>query len=355
MVRARGRLRQRRWARLDPPRRPIHRRDQRPTRPGPATLAGLLARGKSGQRSRGGPRGPRGTRTGKGTAMTRPVLAAVDASVRSRAAAHWAAQEAGRRGAPLRLLHAWPYLGRRANDLVKMDDLEMGAQTMLGDIVQELAAAYPGVAVSSALVPDSAIDGLTEAAEEGQLLVIGTRGLGGFRGLLVGSVSLGVAGRSKTPVVLVREGGPALESPEPEVTVGFDALEPADAVLEFAFEEAQLRGARVRVVHGWELPPTYGYAGWVPVETERQELGALAVGMVADAVAPWREKYPRTLVLEDVRTGGGAAALVEASAQSDLVVVGRRRRAINIGPKLGSVAHAVIHHAQSPVAVVPHD
>jgi len=287
--------------------------------------------------------------------MTRPVLAAVDASVRSRAAAHWAAQEAGRRGAPLRLVHAWPYLGRKVNDLVKMDELEMGAQTMMGDVAQELAAAYPGVAVSSELVPDAAIDGLTAVAEQGQLLVIGTRGLGGFRGLLVGSVSLGVAGRSKTPVVLVREGGPAPESAEPEVTVGFDALEPADAVLEFAFEEAQLRGARVRVVHGWELPPTYGYAGWIPVESERQELGALAVGMVADAVAPWREKYPRTLVLEDVRTGGGAAALVEASAQSDLVVVGRRTRALNIGPKLGSVAHAVIHHAQAPVAVVPHD
>ncbi|RKE17702.1 universal stress protein [Streptomyces sp. TLI_171] len=287
--------------------------------------------------------------------MTRPVLAAVDASVRSRAAAHWAAQEAGRRGAPLRLLHARPFLGRKANDLVKIEDLEASAQSMLGDVVQELAAAYPGVAVSAELVPDAAIDGLAEAAEQGQLLVIGTRGLGGFRGLLVGSVSLGVAGRSATPVVLVREGRPELPSHEPEVTVGFDALEPADSVLEFAFEEAQLRGARVRVVHGWELPPTYGYAGWIPVESEREELGALAVGMVAEAVAPWRAKYPRTLVLEDVRTGGGAAALVEASAQSDLVVVGRRHRTLGLGTRLGSVAHAVIHHAQSPVAVVPHD
>ncbi|MEV7211610.1 universal stress protein [Kitasatospora cineracea] len=287
--------------------------------------------------------------------MTRPVLAAVDASVRSRAAAHWAAQEAGRRGAPLRLLHAWPYLGRKANDLVKAEDLEGGARSMLGDVAKELAAAYPGLEVTGELVPDAAIDGLTAAAEQGQLLVIGTRGLGGFRGLLVGSVSLGVAGRSASPVVLVREGRPEPQSHEPEVTVGLDALEPDDAVMEFAFQEAQLRDARVRVVHGWELPPVYGYAGWIPVETEQQELGALAVGMVAEAVAPWRAKYPRTLVLEDVRTGGGAAALVEASEQSDLVVVGRRRRTLGLGSKLGSVAHAVIHHAQAPVAVVPHD
>ncbi|MFF4341931.1 universal stress protein [Kitasatospora sp. NPDC001540] len=287
--------------------------------------------------------------------MTRPVLAAVDASVRSRAAAHWAAQEAGRRGAPLRLLHAWPYLGRKANDLVKAEDLEGGARSMLDDVAGELAAAYPGLDVSGELVPDAAIDGLTAAAEQGGLLVIGTRGLGGFRGLLVGSVSLGVAGRSATPVVLVREGRPDPVAHEPEVAVGLDALEPDDAVLEFAFEAARLRGARVRVVHGWELPPAYGYAGWIPVETEQRELGALAAGTVAEAVAPWREKYPRTLVLEDVRTGGGAAALVEASGQADLVVVGRRRRPLGLGSKLGSVAHAVIHHAQSPVAVVPHD
>ncbi|MEV4561067.1 universal stress protein [Kitasatospora sp. NPDC049285] len=286
--------------------------------------------------------------------MTRPVLAAVDASVRSRAAAHWAAQEAGRRGAPLRLLHAWPYLGRKANDLVKAEDLATGALTMLDEVAQELTAAYPGLAVSTDLVSDAAIDGLSEAAEQGQLLVIGTRGLGGFRGLLVGSVSLGVAGRSETPVVLVREGRPEPEEREPEVVVGLDALEPAVPVMEFAFEEAALRGARVRVVHGWELPPVYGYAGWIPVETERQELGTLAAGMVAEAVAPWREKYPRTLVLEDIRTGGGAAALVEASAQADLVVVGRRVRGLPLRTRLGSVAHAVIHHAESPVAVVPH-
>ncbi|MDR3032894.1 MAG: universal stress protein [Kitasatospora sp.] len=118
--------------------------------------------------------------------MTRPVLAAVDASVRSRAAAHWAAREAGRRGVPLRLLHAWPYLGRKANDLVKAEDLEGGARSMLGDVAKELAAAYPGLEVTGELVPDAAIDGLTAAAEQGQLLVIGTRGLGGFRGLLVG-------------------------------------------------------------------------------------------------------------------------------------------------------------------------
>ncbi|MFJ5228999.1 universal stress protein [Kitasatospora sp. NPDC088391] len=286
--------------------------------------------------------------------MTRPVLAAVDASVRSRAAAHWAAQEAGRREAPLRLLHARPFLGRKANDLVALDDLEAGARSMLDEVAQELTAAYPGLEVGSELVPDAAIDGLVETAGQGQLLVIGTRGLGGFHGLLVGSVSLGVAGRSTSPVVLVREGRPEPESHEPEVTVGFDALEPADAVLEFAFEAAQLRGARVRVVHGWELPPVYGYAGWVPVETERTELGSLAETMVAEAVAPWREKYPRTLVLEDVRTGGGAAALVEASAKSDLVVVGRRTRPMPLGTRLGGVTHAVIHHAQAPVAVVPH-
>ncbi|MFE9426375.1 universal stress protein [Kitasatospora sp. NPDC006697] len=295
--------------------------------------------------------------------MTRhPVLAAVDTSARSRMAALWAAEEAARRGAPLRLVHAWPFPVSDPEH-PRDADLRHGAQAMLDEAVAMVRKAEPTVEVTGALVLDVAVDGLLVAAggEAGaevgaevgaELLVLGTRGLGGFHGLLVGSVSLAVASRAELPVVLVREEPPTDPA---ELVVGLDVGEPAPAVLEFAFTQAASMGLPLRVVHGWELPPMYGYAGWLPSEEEHHELGSAAAKLVAEAVAPWREQHPEVQVIPDVRAGGGAGALMLAAEHAALLVVGRRTRAHQFGARLGSVAHAVIHHAPAPVAVVPHD
>ncbi|WP_344439732.1 universal stress protein [Kitasatospora nipponensis] len=296
--------------------------------------------------------------------MNRPVLAAIDTPERSGAAAHWAAAEALRRGAPLRLLHAWPNSGN--GDQLLLADLREAARRMLDGLADELRAAHPGVEVATSVVAGAAVDALLRAATECELLVLGTRGLGGFHGLLVGSVSLSTVGRCDTPVVLVRAEMPpnpraaqhaVPRDAVPEVVVGLDPQVPAGPVLDFAFEEAARRGAPVHVVHGWETPPTYNYgyaAGWVPSQEDRRLLETLATRLVSDALAPWREKYPQVLVVEDVRAGGAAGALVDAAGEAALFVVGRRDRSLGVGPRLGPVAHAVIHHAPAPVAVVPH-
>jgi nucleotide-binding universal stress UspA family protein len=283
-----------------------------------------------------------------------PVVAAVDTSARSRSAAQWAAAEALRRDTSLHLVHTWPFLGDHGTGPVKAADLQTAARTMLQEAAAEVRAAHPGLRVTESLVPDAAVDGLLTAGTDAELLVLGTRGLGGFHGLLVGSVSLAVAARAEVPVVLVREQRAAVD-PDPTVVVGVDVRRPAEAVLDFAFREAARRGARVRVVHGWDLPPMYGYAGWVPSDQERVALGEVAEKLVAEAVAPWRDRYPMLPVVADVRLGGGAQAVVLAAEGAELTVVGRTRRPHPVGVRLGSVAHAVIHHAQSPVAVVPHD
>jgi nucleotide-binding universal stress UspA family protein len=283
-------------------------------------------------------------------------MAAVDTSARSRTAAHWAAAEALRRNTALRLVHTWPFLGGPESGHLQAADLQTAARLMLREAVEEVRSAYPALEVTSTLVPDTAPDGLLAAGAHAQLLVLGTRGLGGFHGLLVGSVSLAVAGRTEVPVVLVRERQPIpAKDPGDEVVVGVDLREPAESVLDFAFREAAVRSARVRVVHGWDLPPMYGYAGLLPSEQERHELGAAAGKLVDEAVAPWRDRYPLLTVDTDVRPGGGANALVLAAEGAALTVVGRAARPHQLGTRLGPVAHAVIHHAQSPVAVVPHD
>ncbi|MFE7561878.1 universal stress protein [Kitasatospora sp. NPDC057500] len=294
--------------------------------------------------------------------MTPAVLAGVDGSPESTAAAHWAAEEALRRGAPLRLLHAWPWLTDGRASFADPEDLPVAAQRMLTGAAEDVQARYPGLTVETDVVLDAAVDGLVAAAGDAALLVLGSRGLGGFTGLLLGSVSMAVAGRAAAPVVVVRPtdpaedpaGDPAEERAVPEVVVGVDAAAPDDAVLDFAFRAAALRGARVRAVHGWDLPPAFAVVGFLPSGSEMAQLQAVEEKALADALAAHRRRHPETEVVEEARLGA-ARTLVEDSAGAALVVVGRRRRPHDIGPRLGRIAHAVLHHAQAPVAVVPHD
>ncbi|MFG3228471.1 universal stress protein [Kitasatospora sp. NPDC048194] len=284
--------------------------------------------------------------------MTSTVAAGIDGSPTSTAAARWAAEEAVRRGASLRLVHAWPWLTDGVASFAEPDDLPEAAQRTLAAAAEEVRAQHPRLTVHTDTVLDAPVDGLVAAAEDADLLVLGSRGLGGFSGLLLGSVSMAVAGRSATPVVVVRE--PAADRPgSGEVVVGVDAHGAEEEVLAFAFREAALRGARLRAVHGWDLPPLFGYAGGAVPAGEVAQLEALEAKLLSLALAGQRERHPEVEVVEDVRLGA-ARGLVETSAGAALVVVGRRGRAVELGPRLGRTAHAVLHHAEAPVAVVPH-
>ncbi|MFJ7909237.1 universal stress protein [Kitasatospora sp. NPDC096204] len=282
--------------------------------------------------------------------MTSTVLAGVDGSPQSTAAVHWAAAEAVRRGASLRLVHAWPWLTDGVSSFAEQDDLPAAVRNTLAEAAEDVRRLHPDLTVGTDAVLDAPVDGLVAAAAEAELLVLGSRGRGGFTGLLLGSVSMSVAGHSSVPLVVVREEG---EAGEGEVVVGVDAHTPETEVLDFAFREAALRGARVRAVHGWDLPPVFGYAGGAVPAAELAQLEALEAKLLSLALAGPREQHPEVEVVEDVQLGA-ARALVEASAGAALVVLGRGRRPIEIGPRLGRVAHAVLHHAEAPVAVVPH-
>ncbi|MFH9349747.1 universal stress protein [Kitasatospora sp. NPDC017646] len=285
--------------------------------------------------------------------MTSTVVAGVDGSSASTAAAQWAAEEARRRGAALRLVHAWPWLTDGVSSFAEPDDLPAAAQRILAEAADAVRAPHPELTVHVDAVLDAPVDGLVAAAAEADLLVLGSRGRGGFTGLLLGSVSMAVAGRSDTPVVVVRDAGQGHEA-SGEVVVGVDAHAPEEAVLAFAFREAALRGARVRAVHGWDLPPLFGYAGGAVPAGEVEQLKTLEEKLLTLALAGQRERHPAVEVVEDVRLDA-ARGLVEASAGAALVVVGRRQRPIELGSRLGRVAHAALHHAEAPVAVVPHE
>ncbi|QKW23537.1 universal stress protein [Kitasatospora sp. NA04385] len=287
--------------------------------------------------------------------MAHAIVTGFDGSARSEAAVGWAAAEAALRGVPLRVVHAWPWLGTARADRPAAVAPRHSALPELDELAERLRQVHPGLDVVTEAVADDPADALLARATDHRLVVLGSRGLGGFAGLLVGSVGLAVAARSAVPVVLVRDGAPAAPADggrRPEVVVGV-AGESAPAVLEFAFAEAERRGARVRAVHGWEAVPFWTAAGWVPPQEDVELRGAELRDELVKALVPVRSAHPGVEAVAETRTGGAGHALVAASADADLVVVGRR--AHRLGPRLGAVAHAAIHHCAAPVAVVPHD
>lgn len=292
---------------------------------------------------------------------TLPVVVAVDGSENSWRALDWAWDAARRRAAPLRVAHvrhhfAWTQPGAPVVVPPPPDD-----DPVLGDARARLAEADDGPGARY-----TALDGapgalLPELGAEAQLLVLGSRGRGGFSSLLLGSNGLSAARDAECPVVVVpppgREVDDTLETdPGPRVVVGLKVDAPDDTTLALAFAEAALRDARVQVlaaypwpVQSWVAPgdlalPVYDQ-GAIEHETRTLTEGFLA---------PHRERHPGVRVEPFPAAGDAAGLLVAASKDAELVVVGRhRRRLLAPARMLGSVTHAVLLHAASPVAVVP--
>ncbi|MEU8591223.1 universal stress protein [Streptomyces sp. NPDC048664] len=291
--------------------------------------------------------------------MARYVTAGVDESDESLAAAHWAAREALRRGAWLRLVHAGAWQGAPAPS----------AAETLGWAVRSVRAAHPGLEVADLLESDSPVTALLAREPDSEVLVLGSRGLGRVAGFVLGSVSQRVIARSTRPVVLVRAGDacadehlPALdgvspdeipETPYREVVLGLGARHPAPDLVEFAFEAARRRDTALRVVHA--LPgAAHGADGRVGPE-DAEESPIAREHLVAGWLRPWYDAYPSVAVTLTVTADHPAAELVRAASHASLVVVGRGgpQPQTRPGPRIGSVAHAVLHHVCCPVAVVP--
>lgn len=289
--------------------------------------------------------------------MTRPITAGVDGTEESLAALAWAAREAVRRTLPLRVLHAWRY---EKHDLIEAYDREVQAgwaRETVGEAARTVTGRHPELEVATEVVVDDGVDALVAAAARSEMLVLGSRGHGRVVGFLLGSVGQQVIVAAARPVVLVRAGDePAAEASGREIVVGQQGT-PGDSAeaLRFAFETAAARGATVRVVRAWTLPPVYAYSpgslrlldeagGLEPNETRALEAG----------VRPWRDRFPEVRVVEQVEMGSAGQVLLAAAGGAQLMVVGRRAHRTAVGARIGSVAHGVLHHAGCPVAVVPH-
>ncbi|GAA4039040.1 universal stress protein [Nonomuraea soli] len=191
------------------------------------------------------------------------------------------------------------------------------------------------------------IETLISEAGEADCVVVGSRGLGGFTGLVLGSVSLGVAGHASGPAVVVRRLPRVVHR---DVVVGFNGGEPSRLALDFAIRQAHARRARLRVVYGWQPPAASPYAtelGHLQAETFQDY-----AGMVREQVEEQRARHPDLIIEENLVCEHPVSAIARASSTADLVVVGSRGLGAVGSALLGSVSHGVLHHVHCPVAVV---
>lgn len=300
--------------------------------------------------------------------MLAPVISGVDGSAESLAAAEWAAREAVRREHPLRLVHAWNGHPRKAEGEPANASQRHLARRALRQAEARVRGACRGVRLDDKQLEGPATAALLHAAEQADLLVLGSRGLSGFTGFLVGSVALGVVAKATRPVVLVRAGEEAEDEHLPaedgsastrtgyrDVVLGIDLSDARDEVIEFAFEAARLRGARLRVVHAWQPPSALGLGPGDIALVSAPRRAEEWQGFLSAVLQLWRDKYADVDVLESVVADKASTALLRAASGASLLVIGHRLADRPVGPRTGSVAHAVIHHVGCPVAVVPHE
>jgi nucleotide-binding universal stress UspA family protein len=228
------------------------------------------------------------------------------------------------------------------------------AEDFLLDAATLARAIAPGIEVSTELVVCAAAARLIEESQDAAMIVVGSRGLGGFTGLLVGSVGVQVSSHAHCPVVVVRYGPPD-EEPGPaagRVVAGVDGSASSEAVLEFAFEEAAMRGAGLTVMHAWTAPVSTGPGDLLPLVYDVDSVNEDEARLLSELLAGWQEKYPDVPVRRLVLHRPPAKELVRLSRGAELLVVGARGRGGFRGLLLGSVSHAAIQHASCPVAVV---
>ncbi|HEU5470793.1 MAG TPA: universal stress protein [Actinophytocola sp.] len=287
---------------------------------------------------------------------TPPIVVGIDGTTAALRAAEWAAAEAVRRDRPLRLVHTYEIPLRFPAGIADPESVansyrEQGWQ-WLHTAEAAVAEVAPGLHPELTLERAAVVPGLLHESGSAAMLVLGTRAQHGLTGLLVGSVSVALAGRAHCPVVIARgrtEHDAALV--DGPVVVGVDGTPAGEAALAFAFEYAATHGRALLAVHTWAdsvfEAAVAGTAGLGSTPWRER-----AVETLAERLAGWQEKYPEVKIDRDVVQDRPARALLRYAGTAALVVVGSRGRGGFRGLVLGSTGQQLIFHAPCPVAVV---
>jgi nucleotide-binding universal stress UspA family protein len=284
------------------------------------------------------------------------IVVGIDASSGSAAALAWAATEARLRNVALVAVHAyWVPFAYVHDDfsVARVDpELHRQAEDDLDRVLQQADAVLADVHVVRRLHPGGPTEALIDEAAAADLLVVGRRGAGGFKGLLLGSTAEHCARHAPGPVVVVQE---SPHEPRGRILVGIDGSSQARSALIWAVDHAQRHGATVEALSVYELydaPGPYGGEFMrIASPFSEQRFRRRAEQFLADAAAAAGPVHDAGIE-PHTEPGHPAEILVARSREADLVAVGSRGLGGLSGVLLGSVSRQLLHHAHCSVAVV---
>ncbi|MFJ3233616.1 universal stress protein [Streptomyces sp. NPDC086787] len=287
--------------------------------------------------------------------MELALVVGVDGSEPSLCAVDWAADEAALRGLRLRLVYA--SLWERYEGTVLAKDLGKPSEQVRADNIVEAAmrrahGRQADVKISVEVLPEEPEYALVRESRTAAAVVLGSRGRSSLAEALLGSVSVTVAGHAHCPVIVLRgsHDNRAASGRHGRIVVGVGEKPVDAAAMRFAAEEARRRGVPLEAVRAWRCPAhettDHPLLAGEPARLHEEWAAEMLEAALRDVPADV-EVHRRTV------EGHARQVLLDASADADLLVVGARRREGHYGLQLGRVAHAVLHHATCPVAVVP--
>lgn len=290
------------------------------------------------------------------------IVCAVDGSDASKTAAKWAANTAVKRGIPLRLVSSYSmpqflYAEGMVPPQELYEDLEAETLEKIEEAKKIAVDFVPDVDVSHQIEEGSPIDMLLDLSEQCTMIVMGSRGLGGLSGMVMGSVSAAVVSHASCPVVVVREDNHVTEETKyGPVVVGVDGSGVSQKAIENAFKEADARGAELIAVHTWmDMQVQASLAGLSAAQQQWQVVEEEQNALLGHRLAGWQERFPDVKVTKVVTRDRPVRALADASEGAQLLVVGSHGRGGFKGMLLGSTSRALLQAAPCPMMVVRPD
>lgn len=287
------------------------------------------------------------------------VVVAVDGSEASQNAVRWAANTANKRGVPLRLAASYTmpqFL--YAEGMVPPQELfdELQSETM--DMIEAASVVAhevaPDIKIGYVIAEGSPIDMLLDMSSDVTMIVMGSRGLGGLSGMVMGSVSAAVVSHADCPVVVVRSDNHVTETNKyGPVVVGVDGSDVSQRATEFAFEEAQARGAKLVAIHTWmDMQVQASLAGLAAAQQEWEIIEKEQTTLLKDRLQPLLERFPDVEVEMVITRDRPVRALEDCAHNAQLLVVGSHGRGGFRGMLLGSTSRALLQSAPCPMVVV---
>jgi nucleotide-binding universal stress UspA family protein len=285
-------------------------------------------------------------------ASSLPIIVGVDGSPASRVAVDWAARDAARRGADLKLVHvlvppavmAFPEVPMPPGFMEWQDE---EGRRLLDSAVKTVEEAGAQVEVSTDIVSGPAVPVLADLSSSAQMIVVGCRGHGALARGLLGSISTGLAHHAHCPVAIIHDEDPMMPHPsKAPVVVGVDGSPASENAVAIAFEQASFRGVDLLAVHAWSDTGVFEFPG-----ADWSTLQAAGEQTLSERLAGWQERYPDVPVRRVVVADKPARQLLEQAESAQLLVVGSHGRGGIAGMLLGSVSTSVLHGARLPVII----